>query len=72
MQKEKINWESFPHEEIKRLDDLAEITALIRFALTAYIRTPSKQSDRKAFAEEIHKLADSIKTWADKYEEAEP
>jgi hypothetical protein len=41
MQKEKINWESIPPEEIKRLDDLAEITAQIRLALAAYIRTPS-------------------------------
>lgn len=67
MEKEKINWETFSKDEIKKLDDLAEITSQIRLRLAAYLRTQSQQSDRHVFGEEIRKLAHEIETWVDDY-----
>ena len=63
-----IKWETTSKEEKKKLDDLTELTGLIRRQLAAYLKTPSEMADKHVFAEEIRKLGNEIINWVDDYE----
>lgn len=63
----KINWETMTNHEKMKLDELSEITASIRLRIAAYLKTPSNQSDRHVFGEEIRIIAHEIENWVDDY-----
>lgn len=67
----RIKWETATKEELAKLDHLTELVGLVRFRVSAYLKTPSEASDSHAFAEEVRTLSHAIENWVDDYEARE-